>query len=94
MDSDCDREPLERKAGPTKNENRTRRLIRSLPDLLVTLGGGLVALGCWLAWPPLGLVAGGAGLVGVALAIERRRAVVRARARYRKATGRDPDPES
>lgn len=34
-------------------------------DLLTVAGGLLVFAGLWAAWPPLALVAGGAGLVVV-----------------------------
>ena len=41
---------------------------------LELLGLSLIVLGLYLWWPPLALVVGGAGLVGLAILIERERA--------------------
>lgn len=44
---------------------------RVLAAVLEVAGLGLIAAGCWLAWEPLGLVAGGLALLNFAYGGER-----------------------
>lgn len=43
-----------------------------LGSALTVAGGGAVSGGCWMIWPPLGLLAIGAGLLVLGLAICKR----------------------
>jgi len=44
-------------------------LIASITQLVGTI---LVAVGLWMAWPPLGVAVAGLMLVGIGLSLERR----------------------